>query len=285
MKTSPGDLRLCLTRPPWGAIADLWLEPGVEDAFELSDELRLLILEELEARFGDDFHARRNICASQRVWAVRSGWALGELSDPRDNYQVTPLRWGLIPGSAPSRRLTGELIAARVEAIAQRPLLAALVDRQRCLILADGFYAFERVQGRRRAHRFSLEGFPVFAIAGVWDEWISPDGEELIASCAILTHPADGALASFHDRAPVILPPERWRGWLAPHVSRETLLEVLDVAPPPLVREEFEELRPDHDPRHARREAPAQLDLIAMLEREQRARLEDRSRQLALFSA
>ena len=56
------------------------------------------------------------------------------------------------------------------------------------------------------------DGAP-FAMAGIWDDWLSADGSEL-ESCAVVTTAANDHLAPIHHRMPVILDPKDWDAWL-----------------------------------------------------------------------
>jgi putative SOS response-associated peptidase YedK len=52
-----------------------------------------------------------------------------------------------------------------------------------------------------------------FGMAGVYERWLSPDGE-VLDTCAILTTRANALLRGVHDRMPVIVPPENYARWL-----------------------------------------------------------------------
>lgn len=58
----------------------------------------------------------------------------------------------------------------------------------------------------------------VFALAGLWDEWRSPDGE-VIESCTILTTTPNSLVAEVHDRMLVIVPADKYEVWLDPDVT------------------------------------------------------------------
>src|SRR5256885_2012669 len=60
----------------------------------------------------------------------------------------------------------------------------------------------------------------------------SGDDEHKIRSCAILTVPANSAIAPLHDRMPVILEPEHEAAWLDASTPREHLKEVAAGLPP-----------------------------------------------------
>lgn len=55
----------------------------------------------------------------------------------------------------------------------------------------------------------------LFAFAGLWDRWRSPQGE-VIESCTILTTSSNSLVAEIHDRMPVILKPDNYDLWLDP---------------------------------------------------------------------
>jgi putative SOS response-associated peptidase YedK len=54
-----------------------------------------------------------------------------------------------------------------------------------------------------------------FAMAGLWDLWRDPDGQEL-RTFTILTTEANSVVRPLHDRMPVILSPEAEGPWLDP---------------------------------------------------------------------
>ncbi len=80
--------------------------------------------------------------------------------------------------------------------------------------------------------RITLESEGLFAMAGIWDKWITPKGED-IYSFSVLTLPANDRLAFIHDRMPVILPKEMEREWLKEMTSidRKKLLRSITENP------------------------------------------------------
>lgn len=71
------------------------------------------------------------------------------------------------------------------------------------------------VESLSTAEVFHTRSWCLLAFAGLWDRWTSPDGE-VIESCTIVTCRANGLIGAFHERMPVILPPERWERWIDP---------------------------------------------------------------------
>ena len=157
---------------------------------------------------------RFNIAPSQDILAV--------LPDG-ERRELMSLRWGLIPWW--SKEPKG-IINARVETIDEKPSFKESFERRRCLILADGFYEWERV-GKKisQPYYFQMKDQSAFAFAGIWDRWLQ-DGEMLM-SCAIITTVANDLLAKIHTRMPVILRSESYEKWLDDDVQPEALKSLL----------------------------------------------------------
>jgi putative SOS response-associated peptidase YedK len=123
-------------------------------------------------------------------------------------------RWGLVPWWAKDVRTGDRLINARIETLAQRPAFR-IGAKNRCLVLADGFYEWKHEGPRKQPFFFELAGGAPFAFAGLWDRWRDPDGQ-VLHSCVLLTQPAVGEMVRVHDRMPVVLPKRLYDVWLAP---------------------------------------------------------------------
>lgn len=181
---------------------------------------------QLSVEFGglvlpDDYRPRYNIAPTQNVLAVVAG---------PEGLRAGWLRWGLIPHWAKDPTIGNRLINARAETIAEKPAFRSAFQRRRCLIVADGFYEWARTPAGKRPMWIHLQSRRPFAFAGLWERWVSPEGEE-VKSCTIVTTDANPFLRTIHDRMPVILPePERGR-WLDPSQDATSLLELLAPYP------------------------------------------------------
>ena len=163
---------------------------------------------ELQGRFEFDGaglpHAPRyNIAPSQPLLAVLNG---GE-------RRAAHLRWGLIPSWAKSAAVGSRLINARAETVAERPSFRTALAKRRCLVLADGFYEWQRVGNAKRPMRIVMKSGEQFAFAGLWDSWRDHNGET-VRSCTIITTAANDLLRPIHSRMPVILPRDMESFWL-----------------------------------------------------------------------
>jgi putative SOS response-associated peptidase YedK len=135
--------------------------------------------------------------------------------------------WGLIPSWAKDPKIGNRLINARSETLAEKPSFRSAYRRRRCLILADGFYEWQKNSDKSKTPIYIQlkTGLP-FAFAGLWEQWFSPHGDQVL-SCTIITTGPNELMAPIHNRMPVILPPEAYDHWLAPEEQRPQELQPL----------------------------------------------------------
>ena len=170
---------------------------------------------------------RYNIAPTQDVLAVYV----------RDSArQVRLMRWGLIPHWAKPGPKLPLMINARVETLNTQPAYRDALRTHRCLIPADGFYEWRSNDGRKTPktpYFLHLESGEPFAMAGLWARWREHEDGDPITSCAIVTAPANSALAPIHDRMPVILRRGHEDAWLDPaQTNPDALLELLTPVGP-----------------------------------------------------
>ena len=77
------------------------------------------------------------------------------------------MRWGLIPWWAKSASIGSRMINARAETVAQKPAFRDSLRRRRCLVLADGFYEWQRTGSARTPMRVVMRSGEPFAFAGL----------------------------------------------------------------------------------------------------------------------
>lgn len=150
------------------------------------------------------FEPNYNIAPSQDVLAISN----------IDASKATLLRWGLVPHWAKDITIGNKMINARGETLAEKPSFKHPYKRQRCLIVADGFYEWKKEQDKKTPMHIRMKTKKPFAFAGLWERWSPPDQGPLF-SCTIITTDANDLLAPVHHRMPVILQPEDYDLWLS----------------------------------------------------------------------
>jgi putative SOS response-associated peptidase YedK len=178
--------------------------------------------DEIGAEFGvdvpADYQPHYNIAPTQPVPIIGL--------DGEGEQKLAFVRWGLVPFWAESPKDVKHTINARAESLLLKPAFREAFLNRRCLVIADGFYEWQRKDGKKQPFRFHLHGDKLFAFAGVWERW-KGEGEEPLYSCAIVTTAASSLVEPIHDRMPAILTPEQRNLWLNPKSDPVRLTELL----------------------------------------------------------
>ncbi len=123
--------------------------------------------------------------------------------------------WGLVPKWAQDVSIAHKLSNARSGTVREKPSFRDAYRYRRCLIPADGFYEWKRQGSQPRPYYFEVDEGALFAMAGLWEHWQSPDGSEIL-SCTVLTTGPNETMRPIHHRLPVILDPRDYDRWLDP---------------------------------------------------------------------
>ena len=153
-----------------------------------------------------DISPRWNVAPTQDVPVVR---VTSEDADRRCEM----LRWGLIPFWADDPSIGARLINARAETVSSKPAFRSAFRQRRCLIIADGFYEWQKLERRKQPHYVHLRGLGPFGLAGLWERWEGTDADP-VDSCTIITTGPNEVIAPLHDRMPVIVHPKDYAEWL-----------------------------------------------------------------------
>ena len=160
--------------------------------------------EELSQTFGVEVDPvpppRYNIAPSQPVGVLVDSTEAGR--------QFRLMKWGLIPSWAKDPKIGNRLINARSETAREKPSFWAAFKRRRCLIPADGYYEWKKLEKSKQPYYFQIPERPLFAFAGLWESW------QDIETCTILTMEANPDIQAIHHRMPVILHPDLYNQWL-----------------------------------------------------------------------
>lgn len=187
----------------------------IEDYQELSERLVQVPL-----RYDFDFRPNWNAAPTQTLPIV---------VEEDDEWVVRGMHWGLIPKwTKPGQRPKVMPINARSETAAEKPMFKSLMKYRRCIVPANGFYEWRKLDARMKQPYFiHPDDHDLFLFAGLWDEApAGPDGET-ISSFTILTTDANESMASVHDRMPKVLDDDVIPDWLDRDETETGPLEAL----------------------------------------------------------
>ena len=110
------------------------------------------------------------------------------------------------------------------------PLFRDAFQRRRCLVVADGFYEWQKNGNAKVPHFIRLRSGRPFGFAAIWSSFRTPVGQR-VGTCAILTCMPNELVAPIHNRMPVILPGEARERWLDRNADAASLRELLVPLP------------------------------------------------------
>ncbi len=148
--------------------------------------------------------------------------------------EFRPMRWGLLPFWAKDIRIGAKMINARIESVLEKSAFKQAVAQRRCLVPMDGYYEWKKHGGQKTPYRIKLRDQEIFAAAGLWATWKSPEGE-WIKSFTILTQEPSPAIAHIHDRMPAILQRDQEAAWLDMNIPPTDALAMLAPYPDDLL--------------------------------------------------
>ena len=161
-----------------------------------------------------NFPPRHNIAPTQPIPIVRT-----EIVDGEAARHFRLARWGFLPGFVKDPKDFPLLFNARAEGLADKASFRNALRRRRCLVPADAFYEWRRFGSGRAARSQPFiarraDCMPM-ALAGLWETWMGPNGEEIDTAC-IVTTAANGVSVAIHPRLPAMIEPGDVALWLDP---------------------------------------------------------------------
>lgn len=104
---------------------------------------------------------------------------------------------------------------ARCETVAEKSVFGRLLQRQRCVVLFDGFYEWKKEGSRKQPFYVNTGEGNIMRMAGLFDVWSGNTEEDALYTYTILTTDASKKLEWLHDRMPVLLTSdEQVEAWL-----------------------------------------------------------------------
>jgi putative SOS response-associated peptidase YedK len=192
-------------------------------------------------RVPDDLEPDYNVAPTKPVYAVltRGQGGPGEGPAAESGAGAAPsggsaadvarelrvVRWGLVPFWAKDPSIGGRMINARVETVDSKPAFRRAFAKRRCLLPADGFYEWLKVQDqgkvRKQPYYIHRADGDVLSFAGLYELWRDkslPDDhpQAWLWTTVIITTRAEDDVGHIHDRMPMVIDPARWDDWLDP---------------------------------------------------------------------
>ena len=183
------------------------------------------------------------VASKERIEAQLGPTEVG--SNLRNNFNISPtqhayvianenpsrlqyITWGLIPYWSKDGDNRGKLANARMEGIEAKPSFRLPIRQRRCLVVADSFYEWKVINGKKIPFRVMLKNDELMLMAGIWDVWMK--GDYAVKSFTIVTTPANQEMKQIATRMPLVLNRgEDQRKWL----SEMDLNEILHMLKTP----------------------------------------------------
>ena len=111
-----------------------------------------------------------------------------------NGYTLEKLKWGIIPPWSQKKDFK-PLINSRLETIDEKISFKKLIKLKRCIVVADGFYEWERAEKEKKPYLFKREDKKTIFFAAIYDE----------KGFSLITEQASENILQIHHRQPVIL--------------------------------------------------------------------------------
>jgi putative SOS response-associated peptidase YedK len=111
-----------------------------------------------------------------------------------DEHPLRVMRWGTWTAE-------GLIVSEMAGSISTKAVWKNALNSRRCLILADGFFAWETSGQKKLAHYLAVIVREVFPIAGLW----LPANDDQPERCIMVTTEPNALVSPFEDRMPAIL--------------------------------------------------------------------------------
>jgi len=148
--------------------------------------------------------------------------------------EIQFFKWGLVPHFVSDYKIGNRLINARAETVSEKPFFRSAFKSHRCLVLADGFFEWDKNSKPAVPYYLRLKSGEPFAFAGICDHWGSP-GQNGLSTFTIITTEPNSLVRKIHNRMPVILPESAENKWLDPKADPKAELGLLKALPASLM--------------------------------------------------
>lgn len=137
-----------------------------------------------------------------------------------DNFGMRSLRmmyWRFLPPfCSDPKKLKLDTIHASAEKLLSSNVWKKAFQYRRCLIPADSFVEWKKVDKLRLPFLFAMKSGDPFGIAGIWQHWRSPDAKTEMDTFAVVTVEPNEIVHDMtgHDRMPLLIQRKDYERWL-----------------------------------------------------------------------
>jgi len=182
-------------------------------------------LEELQNEFPFIDKGFENLILSPRYNIAPSQLSPVIINEDRMN-KLKMYKWGLVPSWSKDTKIGYKMVNARAETISEKNSYKRLFKSQRCLVIADGFYEWNRPDKKTKIpYRFIMKDSSLMSFAGLWEVW--KNEAEPLYTFTIITTSENDLMRPIHDHMPVILTKDNREIWLNPESNDAELKELL----------------------------------------------------------
>lgn len=146
-------------------------------------------------------------------------------------------KWGFLPAHFKDEKWRQSIArseGSKGEGIEAMRMFGSAFRKQRCLVIVDGFYEWNRANKPKQPYFVQRKDGDAFAIAGIWASRTDADGN-LEENFAIITVDPNEQMKDIHDRMPAILNQKDYMTWLDPKADIATLKGLLQPYPDPIL--------------------------------------------------
>ena len=161
---------------------------------------------------------RLNVAPRTQAWIIRR--------DETEDLEPAQAQWWLIPNWVKEVSYEYSMFNARSEKAARSPAFRGPFRSRRCVVPITGFYEWVNRNGQKQPYFVHAPEHNGLMLAGLWDRWHNPNGEDVLDSFTILTTNVVPDLKFLHHRQPVLLGRREADEWLATDTPTKSLQEL-----------------------------------------------------------
>tara|TARA_Y100000590_G_scaffold469193_1_gene655446 strand:- start:624 stop:1310 length:687 start_codon:yes stop_codon:yes gene_type:complete len=124
---------------------------------------------------------------------------------------VKKMRWGFVESDWERNKISTPIINARAETILEKPLFKNLVHSNRCIIVSDGYFEWDK--DSKKPHYIYHPQKKILPMAGLWKSF-SRSSNTPITAYTVITTSAQDNISQIHHRMPAILQKKHMNKWI-----------------------------------------------------------------------